>query len=126
MEGKKRQRGKRPEPNQRRRINFDIPIDTAALLEQIADEIGISVSELMRIQLGNLLETYHARSESNWLTDDSNPSRKVIEDVASLHSDNPEGLLLWSARRLRREIIILDEAQKIIARQRKKLSVNEN
>lgn len=110
----KRKYGARIPDADKRRLNLDLPVDTAERLKAIADGIGVSVSEFLRMHIGGILVAYESRSDDTWSTDDSNPSQKVIQEVANLYKGRDDEFKSWSWRRIRREMVLYLEAEKLI------------
>ena len=97
---------------------FDLPDSTYEQLKQHSTRIGMSYQEFLDITLGGILEKYSSTTNEDWVTDDSNPSREVIENIANIYDGRENDLRLFSLRRLQREMTLYSEAEKMI-RQRK-------
>jgi hypothetical protein len=115
MTASKDQKHGRPPVGDRVRLNLDIPRELADDLKMIATErVGVSVSEFVRMQLSSIISAYLDKSVDGWSVDDSNPSREVIDKIASLYEGRPEEFQKFSLRRLRREMVLYLEAEKMI------------
>lgn len=109
-----RKKGRLPAKASRLRLTFDIPIQMSEELKKISERIGITTSEFLRMELGRLIATYSGKSNDDWTTDDSNPSREVIENMASLYEGRYPEFQTWAWRRVRREMVLALEVEKLL------------
>ena len=110
----KRTYGHRPAKGDRHRLTVDVPIQIAEELKKISERIGVTTSEFLRMELGRIITTYVGKSSDDWSTDDSNPSREVIENTARLYEGRYPEFQTWAWRRTRREIVLTLEVEKIL------------
>jgi hypothetical protein len=110
----KRTYGRRPLREDRLRLTVDVPIQIADELKKIAEGIGITTSEFLRMELGRLINTYSGKSNNDWTTNDSNPSREVIEKMASLYEGRYPEFQILAWRQFRRDMVLALEVEKIL------------
>jgi Ribbon-helix-helix protein, copG family len=104
---------------------FDLPDVTYEHLKQHATRIGMTYQEFLDVTLGGIIEKYSATTSEDWITDDSNPSPEVIQNIATLYDGRETDLRLFSLRRIQREMTLYSEAGKLI-RQRQIERDNES